>query len=166
MNNPLLTPGVGLIFWTFVAFLIVLFVLRKFAWKPILASLKERETSIAAAISSAADMKAEMALMKSENEVLLAQAREERAIMIKEAKETGTKMISEAKERARVEYDRILAEAQIAIQQQKNAALTEVKNQVGKLVIEVSEKVLRRELANRAEQEGFIRQQAEAVKLN
>ena len=162
----LLSPGIGLIFWTFVAFLIVLFVLRKFAWKPILTSLKERETSIASAISSAADMKAEMANMKSENEVLLSQAREERAIMIKEAKDTGIKMINDAKEKARAEYDRILAEAQIAIQQQKNAALTDVKNQVGKLVIEVSEKVLRRELVNRAEQEGFIRQQAEAVKLN
>jgi F-type H+-transporting ATPase subunit b len=166
MNNPLLTPDIGLLFWTIVAFLIVLFVLRKFAWKPILSSLKERETSIASAISSAADMKAEMAKMKSENEVLLAQAREERAIMIKEAKEAGSKMIADAKEKARAEYDRILADAQIAIQQQKNAALTDVKNQVGKLVIEVSEKVLRRELANRAEQEGFIRQQAEAVKLN
>ncbi|MDQ6814891.1 MAG: F0F1 ATP synthase subunit B [Bacteroidota bacterium] len=162
----LLSPGIGLIFWTFVAFLIVLFVLRKFAWTPILNSLKERESSIASAISSAADMKIEMAKMKSENEVLLAQAREERAIMIKEAKDTGAKMISEAKEKARLEYDRILAEAQLAIQQQKNAALTDVKNQVGKLVIEVSEKVLRRELANRAEQEGFIRQQAEVVKLN
>ena len=162
----LLSPGIGLIFWTFVAFLIVLFILKKFAWKPILTSLKERETSIALAISSAADMKAEMALMKSENEVLLAQAREERANMIKEAKDTGAKMISEAKDRARAEYDRILAEAQLAIQQQKNAALTDVKNQVGKLVIEVSEKVLRRELANKTEQEGFIRQQAEAVKLN
>jgi F-type H+-transporting ATPase subunit b len=162
----LLSPGIGLIFWTFIAFLIVLFVLGKFAWKPILSSLKERETSIAAAISSAADMKSEMALMKSENEVLLAQAREERATMIKEAKDTGSKMISEAKEKARLEYDRILAEAQIAIQQHKNAALTDVKNQVGNLVIEVSEKVLRRELANRAEQESFIRQQAEVVKLN
>ena len=162
----LLLPGIGLLFWTFIAFLIVLFILKKFAWKPILASLKERETSIATAISSAESMKAEMALMKSENEVLLAKAREERALMIKEAKDTGTKMISEAKEKARVEYDRILAEAQVAIQQQKNAALTDVKNQVGKLVIEVSEKVLKRELANRAEQEGFIRQQAEAVKLN
>lgn len=162
----LLLPGIGLIFWTFLAFLIVLFILRKFAWKPILASLKERETSIASAISSAEDVKAEMARMKSENEVLLAQAREERANMIKEAKETSSKMISEAKERARAEYDRILADAQLAIQQQKNAALTDVKNQVGKLVIEVSEKVLRRELADRAQQEGFIRQQAEAVKLN
>ena len=162
----LLSPSIGLIFWTFIAFVIVLFILRKFAWQPILTSLKERETSIATAISSAADMKAEMAKMKSENEMLLAQAREERANMIKEAKETGNKMISEAKERAKGEYDRILADAQLAIQQQKNAALTDVKNQVGKLVIEVSEKVLRRELANRTEQEGFIRQQAEGVKLN
>jgi F-type H+-transporting ATPase subunit b len=162
----LLSPSLGLIFWTFIAFVIVLFILRKFAWQPILTSLKERETSIATAISSAADMKAEMAKMKSENELLLAQAREERANMIKEAKETGSKMINEAKERAKTEYDRILADAQMAIQQQKNAALIDVKNQVGKLVIEVSEKVLRRELANRTEQEGFIRQQAESVKLN
>src|SRR3954471_1817007 len=152
----LLSPSLGLIFWTFIAFVIVLFILRKFAWQPILTSLKERETSIATAISSAADMKAEMAKMKSENEMLLAQAREERANMIKEAKETGSKMINEAKERAKTEYDRILADAQMAVQQQKNAALTDVKNQVGKLVIEVSEKVLRRELANRTEQEGFI----------
>ncbi len=162
----LLLPGIGLIFWTLVAFLIVFFILRKFAWKPILQSLKERETSIATAISSAEKMKAEMGLMKSENEALLAQARDERAQMIKEAKDVSNKMISEAKEKAKSEYDRIIAEAQVAIQQQKNAALTDVKNQVGKLVIEVSEKVLRRELANRNEQEAYIKQQAELVKLN
>ena len=162
----LLLPGIGLIFWTLIAFLIVFFILKKFAWKPILSSLKERETSISAAISSAEKIKAEMALMKSENEALLAQAREERAGMIKEAKDTTAKMISEAKDKAKVEYDRILADAQLSIQQQKNAALIDVKNQVGQLVIEVSEKVLRRELANRKEQEGFILQQAEAVKLN
>ncbi len=162
----LLTPGIGLIFWTLIAFLIVFIILRKYAWKPILSSLKARETSIASAIASAESMRAEMALMKNENEALLAQARDERAKMIKEAKDMGAKMIGEAKDKARNEYDRIVAEAQIAIQQQKNAALTEVKNQVGNLVIEVSEKVLRRELANRNEQEGFIKQQAEIVNLN
>lgn len=162
----LLLPGIGLIFWTLIAFLIVFIILRKFAWKPILSSLKERETSIAHAIASAESMRAEMALMKNENEALLAQARDERAKMIKEAKDTGTKMINDAKDRARSEYDRIVAEAQIAIQQQKNAALIDVKNQVGKLVIEVSEKVLRRELASRNEQENFIKQQAEVVNLN
>lgn len=162
----LLLPGIGLIFWTLIAFLVVFIILKKYAWKPILTSLKERETGIASAIASAESMRAEMALMKNENEALLAQARDERANMIKEAKDTGAKMISEAKDKARNEYDRIVAEAQLAIQQQKNAALTEVKNQVGNLVIEVSEKILRRELANRNEQEKYIQQQAEIVNLN
>ncbi|WP_207492135.1 F0F1 ATP synthase subunit B [Aridibaculum aurantiacum] len=162
----LLLPGLGLIFWTLVAFIIVFVILRKFAWKPILSSLKERETGIAESLATAERVKAEMALMKSENEAMMAQAREERARMVKEAKEASDKMIAEAKEKAKAEYDRIVADAQIAIQQQKNAALTEVKNQVGKLVIEVSEKVLRRELANKAEQENYIKGLAETVKLN
>lgn len=162
----LLIPSFGLIFWTLLSFLIVFYILKKFAWKPILKSLKERETGIADSIATAEKIKAEMALMKSENEDLLAQAREERAGMIREAKDTTAKMINEAKDRAKVEYDRILSDAQASIQQQKNAALIDVKNQVGQLVIEVSEKVLRRELANRKEQETFIQQQADAVKLN
>ena len=162
----LLTPSFGLIIWTLLAFLIVFFILKKFAWKPILTALKERETGIANALATADKVKAEMASLKNENEAMMAQAREERAQMIKDAKEAGNKMISEAKEKARTEYDRIIGEAQVAIQQQKNAALTDVKNQVGNLVIEVSEKVLRRELANRGEQENFIKQLAEVVKLN
>jgi F-type H+-transporting ATPase subunit b len=162
----LLLPGLGLVFWTLVAFIIVLVILKKFAWKPILNSLKERELGIASAISAAENMKADMAKLKSENEAILAEAREERARMVKEAKETSDKMINEAKERARSEYDRILADAQSSIQQQKNAALTEVKNQVGKLVIEVSEKVLRKELSNKEQQEGYINGLAEVIKLN
>ncbi len=162
----LLTPSFGLIIWTLLAFLIVFFILKKFAWKPILSSLKERETGIANALATADKVKAEMASLKNENEALMAQAREERAQMIKDAKEATNKMISEAKEKARTEYDRILGEAQAAILQQKNAALIDVKNQVGNLVIEVSEKVLRRELANRGEQENYIKQLAEVVKLN
>lgn len=162
----LLTPSFGLIIWTLLAFLIVFFILKKFAWKPILTSLKEREMGIANALATADKVKAEMASLKNENEAMMAQAREERAQMIKDAKEAGNKMLSEAKEKARTEYDRIIGEAQVAIQQQKNAALTDVKNQVGNLVIEVSEKVLRRELANKGEQENFIKQLAEVVKLN
>ncbi|MCX6299069.1 MAG: F0F1 ATP synthase subunit B [Bacteroidetes bacterium] len=162
----LLSPGLGLLVWTLVAFLLVFFILQKFAWKPILATLKERETSIADAIASADKIKVEMAAMKNENEALMVQAREERAVMIKEAKEASNKMLSDAKEKARSEYDRIVADAQSAILQQKNAALTEVKNQVGTLVVEVAEKVLRRELANKAEQEAYIKGLAEVVKLN
>ncbi len=162
----LLLPGLGLIVWTLIAFLIVFFILRKFAWKPILASLKERETGIATSLASAEQMKIEMAQIRDENEAMLASARDERAKIIKEAKVASDKMISDAKEKARIEFDRIVADAQGAIQQQKNAALTDVKNQIGKLVIEVSEKVLRRELANPSEQEGYINQLADTVKLN
>jgi F-type H+-transporting ATPase subunit b len=162
----LLIPSFGLIFWTLLVFLILLFILKKFAWKPILASLKEREVGIAESLSTAERVRGEMAALKSENEALLVQAREERAKMIKEAKDTSDKMISDAKEKAKNEFERIVAEAQGAIQQQRNAALIDVKNQMGKLVIEVSEKVLRRELSNRNEQENYIKDLAESVKLN
>ena len=162
----LMSPSFGLLIWTLLAFLIVLFILGKFAWKPILSSLKEREKGINDAITLAEKVKGEMAQMKSENEALLTRAREERAVMIKEAKETSDKMISEAKDKAKSEFDRIVSEAQQAIQQQKNAALTDVKNQVGNLVIEVAEKVLRKELSDRGAQENYIKQLADGVKLN
>jgi F-type H+-transporting ATPase subunit b len=162
----LLTPAIGLLFWTLIAFLIVFFVLRKFAWKPILNSLGERERTIADSLESAKMMKAEMAQLKSENEELMAKAREERSVMLKEARETKDKIINEAKEQAKVEASKIVAEAQQAIQAQKMAAITEVKNQVGKLVIEVSEKVLRKELATQEAQEAHIKGMVSEVKLN
>ncbi len=162
----LLTPDLGLLIWTLIAFLVVFFILKSKAWPAIINGLKEREHGIASSLASAEKIKAEMAQLKSENEVLIAQAREERAAMIKAAKETSDKMLADAKEKARTEYDRIVADAQAAITQQKNAALTDVKNQVGALVIEVSEKVLRRELSNKTEQENYIKQLADAVKLN
>jgi len=162
----LLQPSLGLIVWQFVAFIIVLVILGKFAWKPILKALNDREENIAQSIATAERVKSEMAQLKSENEAILAKAREERATMIKEEKDTGDRMVNDAKEKAKVEYDRILRDAQAAIEQQKMAALTDVKNQVGNLVIEVAEKVLRRELSNKPEQEKYIRQLADDVKLN
>lgn len=162
----LLIPSFGLLIWTLLAFLIVFFILKKFAWKPILNSLKERETTIADSLATAEKMKAEMAQFKSENEALLAKAREERGQLLKEARDTKDKIIAEAKEQAKVEANKIITDAQAAIQQQKMAALTDVKNQVGQLVIEVSQKVLRRELSNKSEQETYIKQLANEVKLN
>lgn len=162
----LLTPDLGLLVWNFIAFLLLLLILRKFAWKPILDSLKTRENNIADSLATAEKVKAEMAQLKSENEALLAKAREERAQMLKEARDTKDKIINEAKEQAKVEANKIITDAQAAIQQQKMAALTDVKNQVGKLVIEVAEKVLRRELADKSKQENFIKELAEEVKLN
>lgn len=162
----LLTPHLGFFVWTLIAFIVVLFLLKKFAWKPILKSLKDREDNISNSIAAAEKVKAEMAQMKSENEALLARAREERTQMLKEARETRDKMISEAKEQAKAEYDKILADAQAAINTQKMAALTDVKNQVGKLVIEVSEKILRKELESQASQEAHIKSLVDEVKLN
>jgi len=162
----LLTPDLGLLVWNFIGFFILLFILGKFAWKPILKSLKERETGIADSLATAERVKAEMAQLKSENEALLAKAREERAQLLKEARDTRDKLISEAKEQAKVEANKIIADAHAAIQQQKMAALTDVKNQVGALVINVAEKVLRRELSDKSQQEKYINQLAEEVKLN
>ena len=162
----LLTPDPGLLIWTLLAFLIVFFILKKMAWPAILKGLQEREQSISEAIATAERVTLEMSALKNENESLMAKAREERGVMIKEAKEQTLKMISDAKEKAKNEYDRIVADAQEAITQQKNAALTDVKNQVGALVIEVSEKVLRRELSNKGEQEKYINGLTEGVKLN
>lgn len=164
--NPLVLPDIGLVFWNTIAFLVLLIVLGKFAWKPMLKAIAERESGIEEALLRADKMKAEIAAMQNENEALLAKAREERAGMIKDAKETADKMVSEAKDKAKQEYERIISDAQLAITQQKNAALTQVKNQVGTLVVEVAEKILRKELSNKAEQESYIKHIAEGVKLN
>ena len=164
--NPLVLPDIGLVFWNTVAFLGLLVVLGKFAWKPMLKAISDREKGIEDSLAKADKMKADLSAMQNENEALLAKAREERATLIKEAKEASEKMIAEAKDKAKSEYERVVADAQVAINQQKNAALTEVKNQVGSLVVEVAEKVLRRELTNKAEQETYIKQLADGVKLN
>ena len=160
------TPEFGLLVWTLLAFLVVFFILAKFAWPAIIKGLRERENSITSSLETAQQVKAEMAQLKSENETLLAKAREERAQLLKEARETKDKIINEAKEQAKVEANKIITEAQAAINAQKMAALTEVKNQVGKLVIEVSEKVLRRELGNKEAQETHIRGLVNEIKMN
>jgi len=162
----LLKPGFGLLLWTFLAFLIVLFILGKYAWPAITKALKQREEGIADSLAAAEKIKAEMAQLKNENEALLAKAREERAQLLKEARETKDKIINEAKEQSKIEANKIITEAQAAINTQKMAALTEVKNQVGKLVIEVTEKVLRRELGSKEAQEAHIRGLVDEVKLN
>jgi len=162
----LLTPEIGLLIWTLLAFLVMLFILGKFAWPAIIKGLRDREQSISSSLETAQKVKAEMAQLKSENEALLAKAREERAQLLKEAREAKDKIINEAKEQSKIEANKIMLEAQAAINTQKMAALTEVKNQVGKLVIEVTEKVLRRELGNKEAQEAHIKGLVDEVKLN
>ncbi len=162
----LLLPHLGLIIWTLIAFLIVFFILKKYAWKPILTGLNEREAGIANSIATAERVKLEMAQLKNENEALLAQAREERGAMLKEAKEIKDKIINDAKDDAKIQASKIIAEAHASIENQKMAAITDLKNQLGNMVVEVSEKVLRRELSNKTEQEKYIRELTSDVKLN
>ena len=162
----LLTPDFGLLFWTLLAFIIVFIILRKFAWGPILSSLNDREKGIADSLETAQRVKAEMAQLKNENEELLAKAREERGQILREARETKEKIINESKETAKAEGSKIIAEALAAIEAQKMGAITDVKNQVGKMVIEVSEKILRRELGNKEQQETHIKELVKEVKLN
>ena len=162
----LLTPELGLFVWTLIAFLAVFFILKKFAWKPILDALSERETGIAASIASADKVRKEMAMMQNENEKLMAQAREERTAMLKEAKETKDRIVNEAKDAAKLEANKIIADAQQQITQQKMAALTEVKNEIGKLSVEVAEKILRKQLSTAEAQSAYAGLLAEEVKLN
>lgn len=162
----LLNPALGLFSISLLIFIIVFLILKKFAWKPILSVLKEREVSISDAIASAERVKEEMAQMKAEHEHVLAEAKAERSKILKEAKDAKDQIISEAKTQAQAEAKKIISEAYTAIENQKMAALTDVKNQVGNLVVEVAEKVLRRELSEKPAQENYVKQLAEEIKLN
>jgi len=162
----LLTPEFGLLIWTLLAFLVVFYILAKFAWPPIMKGLKDREQGISNSLATAKKVRAEMMQLKNENEILLVKAREERAEILKEARAIKDKIISEARDQAKVEAGKIIVDAQAAIETQKMAALTDIKNQVGSMVVEISEKILRRELTNKPEQENYIKQLAEEVKLN
>jgi F-type H+-transporting ATPase subunit b len=162
----LLTPEFGLLIWTLLAFIVVFFILGKYAWPAIAKGLKQREQSITDSLATAEKVRAEMAQLKNENEALLAKAREERALLLKEAREIKDKIINEAKDQAKVEANKIITESQAAINTQRMAAMTEVKNQIGKLIIEVSEKVLRKELGNKEAQEAHIKELVNEFKLN
>ena len=162
----LLTPGLGLIIWTLLAFLVVFFVLKKFAWPQIISGLKKREEAIAESLATADRIKEEMAQFKSEHEALLAKAREERGHILKEARDIKEQIINDAREKAKSEANKIISNAQESIENQKMAAIIDVKNEVGKMVIEVAEKLLRKELSNKAEQEKHIRELVDEVKFN
>ncbi|MEO6831806.1 MAG: F0F1 ATP synthase subunit B [Chitinophagaceae bacterium] len=162
----LLTPELGLFVWTLLAFGIVYFILKKFAWKPILSVLDEREKGIADSIATAERVQAEMAQLKSENEKLMQTAREERSAMLNEAKQMSDSIINKAKEDTRAIADKMIADAQQQITQQKMAAMTDVKNQIGILAVEVAEKVLRQKLGTEEAQNAYNELLSKDVSLN
>ncbi|AIZ62970.1 ATP F0F1 synthase subunit B [Hymenobacter sp. DG25B] len=162
----LTNPSIGLLFWQLVIFLILLFLLTKFAWKPILSSLKERENSIEGALRMADQAKLEMQLLKAGNEKLLAEARLERDNILKEASAIATQQIEDAKNKASEEGQRLISQAREAIQNEKNAALAEVKNTAAQLSIDIAERILRRELTDASAQTQLVDSYLKEVKLN
>ena len=166
LMSPLLNPSYGLIIWTLAAFLTVLFLLKKLAWKPILDSLKEREDSIQNALDAAKKAQDEMASLQANNEKIVQEAKTERDKLLKEARELKDSIIAEAKTKAVKEGERMIAIARESIQNEKMAAVTELKNQVAKLSIEIAEKILRDELSSADKQKTLVNNLLQDVNLN
>lgn len=164
--GSLITPGIGLIFWTTIVFLLLLVLLGKFAWKPILNAIKTREQGITKALASAESALNDMRELKSNNERILAEARSEREALLKEARETKESIIAEAKNKAQSEADRIMTSAREQIINEKNAAVTELKIQVAALSIEIAEKILKSDLANDEKQKALVNNLMKDVNLN
>ncbi|GMQ27937.1 F0F1 ATP synthase subunit B [Algoriphagus confluentis] len=162
----LITPSSALIFWQLFGFLGLLFILIKFAWKPMLAALEERETSIENSLKAAEQARNEMANLKAENEKLLQEARLERDTILKKAQETSVKMIEEAKNEASKVAAEQIENAKAVIETEKKAALTEVKNQVALLTLEVTEKLLRKNLSDEKAQKELVEEFVKDLKLN
>jgi len=162
----LVEPGIGLIFWTSLTFLLLVGILGKYAWKPILKAIKTREEGITAALASAENALKDMRELKAANELILNQARTERDALLKEARETKDSIVAEAKQKAQGESDRILNTAREQIANEKNAAISELKKQVAILSIEIAEKILKSELSNDEKQKALVSNLMKDVNLN
>ncbi|MES2429182.1 MAG: F0F1 ATP synthase subunit B [Bacteroidota bacterium] len=161
----LVKPEIGLVFWTTISFLILLFILGKFAWKPILGAISERERFIEDALLKAEAAKEEMARLTNENEALLKQARAERDVILHDAKKLKDQIVSDAKEAAHTEGARMIEMARVEINNQKAIAMADVKNQVASLSLEIAEKVLKQQLADQHKQDELVSQLLKEVKL-
>ncbi len=161
----LVTPGIGLLFWMAVSFTIVFLILKKFAWKPILNALKDRENSISDALNAADKARKEVAGMKADNEKILAEARREKDLILKEARNIKEKIVAEAKTQAHAEAQKSIEAARLVIQNEKTAAINEIKQQVAELSVSIAEKVLQKELKDKKEQEVLVDNLLKDLKL-
>lgn len=162
----LLLPEFGLVIYQSIAFLLLMFLLAKFAWKPVLASIKEREQSIDEALNKAELAKQEMARLTAQNEELMKEARAERDLILKEAKTLKDNIVNEAKTQAHTEGAKLIEKAKIEIENQKKAALAELKSQVSSLSLDIAERVLRNQLQDKAKQEDLVANLLKDVELN
>jgi len=162
----LVNPGLGLIFWMTIAFALVLWVLAKFAWKPIMKALSDRENSIDDALHAADQAREEMKQLKSKHGELLAQAKDERDDILKNAREIREKIIEESKLKAQEEANRIIETAKESIHFEKMAAITELKNQIAHLSIDIAEKLLKKELVTDEVQADLVKKLVDDIEVN
>jgi len=162
----LITPGLGLLFWMTLAFLLLVFILKKFAWGPILMMLKERETSIHEALNSANQAREDMKQLKFSNEQLLQEAKNERDLLLNEARKVRDKLLEEARIKASEEASRIVESAKASINNEKMAAMTELKNQIAEASLTIAKFILKRELSDPAKQEEYVQELLKEVKFN
>lgn len=162
----LVKPGLGLVIWMTITFSIVLYILSKFAWKPILKAIKEREESISNALNAAEEARKQMSELQASNERLLNEARIERDRMLREANEMKENIIAQAKKAADEESRKIIANAQAAIEKAKLNAMNQLKTQVAELTVDMAEKILRKKLEDRAQQEALINENLNSISLN
>ena len=158
--------SLGLFFWQAVLFIALILLLKKFAWKPILDSVNDREEGIKNALDSAEKAKLEMENLQADNQKLLKEARAERETMLKEAREIKNKMIEDAKDEAKEAADKLVAQAQASIESEKKAAIADLKSQVANLSIEIAEKVVREELSNKDKQVKLVESMLSEATLN
>ncbi len=162
----LVTPGIGMIFWSTLFFLILLFILGKFAWPAILTAVKARNESIRSALDAANKAKEEMAKLESDNKKILAEAKAEREAMLKEARQVKDKLIADAREQASVEAKKLVKSARESIRSEKAAALNEMKEQMAMLSLEIAEKILRSKLKNEKAQQELVNKLINEADLN
>jgi F-type H+-transporting ATPase subunit b len=162
----LITPELGLVFWTLVTFLILLFILRKFAWKPILGAVNDREEGIKDALASAERARQEMENLTADNERILQEARAEREAMLKDARDMKNKMIADAKDEAQEQAIKMIEQAQLAIESEKKASMAELKSHIAGLSLDIAEKVVRDELSNKNKQLKLVEDMLDEATLN
>ncbi len=162
----LVTPGFGLVFWTIITFIFLVVILKKFAWKPILGAVSDREEGIKEALASAEKARLEMQNLNADNERILKEARAEREALLKEARDIKSKLIEDAKGEAQVQANKMIEQAQLAIESEKKSAMAELKNHVAGLSLDIAEKVVRQELSNKGKQLELVESMLDEAKLN
>ena len=156
LANTLTTPALGTIIWTTFIFLILLGLLRAFAWGPILAAINSRNESIKGSLEAADEARKEMERLHADNEVIMKEARMERDQLLKEARDARDQMIAEAKDQARAEAEKLIEKARVGIEREKNIALTEMRNQVAEMSVAIAEKILRQNLKGKPDQDSLV----------